>query len=787
LTVQALPPAITQQPSNLTVPVNGSATFSVTATGSIPLSYAWLRNGLPIAGATNSSYTTNTVQLSDSGSQFSCLVTNAFGTAMSSTGLLSVVTLPTDWFTELFAATITNLAFNTYTYTPNGTANFYSVCSAAAVSFPTDPTGGTVLVEGDDTSVPITITNGNTVAIYNTRTNVLFVGSNGYLTMDAGDTSYSPTYATHFSLPRVSAVYRDLNPTSIGTISWKQLADHVAVTYQGVPIYGSTTATNSFQIEMFFDGRIRITYLGLNTPTGLVGLSAGGGQPTNFVASDYTTYTSCAPQPPAIVTQPTNQIVPIGSNATFTVLAVGSIPLSYSWMLNGVPIPGATSSSFTINNVTLSASGSQFSCLITNAYGSTNTQVATLTVFGIPPAITQQPTNQNLPVGGTASFSVSASGSPPLAYSWLKNGSPIAGATNTTYTATNVQLADSGSQLSCLVTNAFGTTNSSIANLTATLTVDHFAWNTIASPQMAYIPFLAGITALNVSNVIATNFTGTVNLSASAGGGLKTNTILGNLAYTSTGSGNWTLGYSFTPNTNLTVTHVRSYAGTKVSIWTDAGSLLVAQNVSSIAGTWVETQLATPLTLNAGSTYRVAYYTGGTTYYWRTDGANSFTNGTIVQSYEVAGDAFPTSADTVRWWLVDLRYTVGASVALPITPVISGAFTGGVWTGNLTVLQAASNAVLSASDGLGHAGLSNPFQVVANRVPPEISSVALLSNGSIQLTLTGYVGNAFRVFGSTNLQDWQALAALTNLTGSLFFTDPAATNYSQRYYRSVMP
>src|ERR1035441_4785941 len=75
-----------------------------------------------------------------------------------------------------------------------------------------------------------------------------------------------------------------------GTISWKQLADRLAVTYQAVPVYGSTTQTNSFQIELFFSGTIRITYLNLNAVSGLVGLSAGAGLPINFVASDYTTY-----------------------------------------------------------------------------------------------------------------------------------------------------------------------------------------------------------------------------------------------------------------------------------------------------------------------------------------------------------------------------------------------------------------------------------------------------------------------------------------------------------------
>ena len=289
------PPVIVTQPTNQIVPVGGTATFSVTSTGSTPLSYFWQRNGTPITGANAATYSTNNVQLADSGSQFSCLVSNAYGTLLSSNAALTVVNLPSDYFTELFGATITNLAFTTYTFTPDGSVNFYGICKQSATAFPTDPTGGIALGLTDDSYLPITLVGGNTVAIYNTRTSVIYVGSNGYLTMNAGDISYSPTYANHFARPRLSAIYRDLNPGAGGTVTWKQLSDRVAITYQAVPVYGVATQTNSFQFELFFDGRIRLTYLSLRTPTGLVGLSAGTGQPVNFIASDFTAYGSCAP------------------------------------------------------------------------------------------------------------------------------------------------------------------------------------------------------------------------------------------------------------------------------------------------------------------------------------------------------------------------------------------------------------------------------------------------------------------------------------------------------------
>ena len=421
LTVLALPPAVTQQPLNLTVTEGRGAAFSVTATGSLPLSYYWLLNGTPILGATNASFTTNIVPLSASGSQFSCLVSNGYGTVLSSNAILTVVVAPPDWFTELFGTGTTNLAHKMFTFTPNGSANFYTVCSLPISAFPTDPTGGIPLSLRDDGYSPIALSGGKTVAIYTNQSSVIYVGSNGYLTMNAGDASLWPSYTSHFSLPRVSALYCDLNPNAGGTVSWKQLEDRAAVTYQAVPVFGSGTQTNSFQVELFFDGRIRITYLSLNAPIVLVGLSAGAGQPTNFVASDFTGYPSCGLQPPSISSQPTDQTVPPGSSATFTVGAWGSPPLSYSWLLNGTPIPGASNASFTTNNVPLSASGSQFSCLVSNGYGTVLSSNAMLTVVVLPmdwftelfDALPHQPGTTNPPsILAYKTFTFTPDGSP---------------------------------------------------------------------------------------------------------------------------------------------------------------------------------------------------------------------------------------------------------------------------------------------------------------------------------------------------------------------------------------
>jgi hypothetical protein len=87
-------PVITQQPANQTVAVDQTATFTVGASGTSPLSYQWRKNGSNISGATGSSYTTPPVSSSDDGSTYSCVVTNSYGSATSNSAILTVSSDP---------------------------------------------------------------------------------------------------------------------------------------------------------------------------------------------------------------------------------------------------------------------------------------------------------------------------------------------------------------------------------------------------------------------------------------------------------------------------------------------------------------------------------------------------------------------------------------------------------------------------------------------------------------------------------------------------------------------
>jgi len=86
----AVAPAITAQPTNQRVVIGAKATFTVTATGTAPLSYQWQKGATSIAGATASSYTTPATMLADDGSSFQVIVSNSAGSVTSNSAMLTV-------------------------------------------------------------------------------------------------------------------------------------------------------------------------------------------------------------------------------------------------------------------------------------------------------------------------------------------------------------------------------------------------------------------------------------------------------------------------------------------------------------------------------------------------------------------------------------------------------------------------------------------------------------------------------------------------------------------------
>ena len=167
--------------------------------------------------------------------------------------------------------------------------------------------------------------------------------------------------------------------------------------------------------------------------------------------------------PPLIVFQPASRSVVAGGNATFSVVAIGTTPLSYRWQFNHANIAGATGASFTVTNAQPAREG-VYSVLISNVAGTTNSTDATLTVL-VPPTFTSQPASRTVVAGTDVTFGLGVFGTPTPAIQWRFNNTPIPDATNATLLLTSVQSTNAGTY-DALVSNTAGTNRSSAATLT---------------------------------------------------------------------------------------------------------------------------------------------------------------------------------------------------------------------------------------------------------------------------------------------------------------------------------
>lgn len=198
---------------------------------------------------------------------------------------------------------------------------------------------------------------------------------------------------------------------------------------------------------------------------GLVALVACGGGGSNAPAPPST------PSTPSFVQQPQDLTRVAGQTATFTVAATANGTLSYQWQKNGADLAGATSASYTTPALTAVEAGA-YSCKVTNTLGGTRVTVASSSanlVVNTPPAIVTQPTsNPVISQGGSASFSVVATGNGTLSYQWQKNGVAIPATTNATavkatLTLTSLQGSDAGTYTCAVTATLNGTTTTTVS------------------------------------------------------------------------------------------------------------------------------------------------------------------------------------------------------------------------------------------------------------------------------------------------------------------------------------
>lgn len=189
--------------------------------------------------------------------------------------------------------------------------------------------------------------------------------------------------------------------------------------------------------------------------------ACGGGDPTSPQTSA-----------PFIQVQPTSVVVYEGFEAEFVVeaasggsLRAGGDSLRYQWKKNGIDIDGATASSWKISRSALADNGAAITVAVIGNGGTVISSQAMLTVIALKPVIVVGPAPQTAISGSTVTFSVAATGFPPLNYQWFKNGQAIPSANGSTYT-TPVTVGDNSATYYVTVSNTAGSELSVQAELT---------------------------------------------------------------------------------------------------------------------------------------------------------------------------------------------------------------------------------------------------------------------------------------------------------------------------------
>jgi hypothetical protein len=414
----AMAPTIVAQPTSQTTVLGGSATFFVTASGSAPLSYQWFLGGTAVVGATNASLALANVTPANLGT-YSVVVSNSAGTATSSNAALSL-SLPcaapaqglVHWWNgdnnvndvvggdngalRSGAGFASGEVGNAFAF--NGVDQYVEIPDAPSLNPPTNLTfEAWVYVSGNPSIDVATVMTKQDLSVVQYRLETHIV---------SGKLTFRPTL-----IVPAGWAFLDGN-TAVQLNTWY----HVAMTYDGSAL--------KLYVNGALDGSVTASGPIVQTATTLKFGGPGGGpwyfngrldEPSLYdralSASELQAIYSagaagkCASSvPPTIVTQPGSQSVTAGQSVSLTVLAAGSIPLSYQWQFNNAPISGATASSLVLNPALLSDAGS-YSVVVTNVSGSVTSSPAVLSV-SLPPA-TVQLAAATVAVDGNVSLPVS--------------------------------------------------------------------------------------------------------------------------------------------------------------------------------------------------------------------------------------------------------------------------------------------------------------------------------------------------------------------------------------------
>jgi hypothetical protein len=178
-----------------------------------------------------------------------------------------------------------------------------------------------------------------------------------------------------------------------------------------------------------------------------------------------------------VTSNPHNQTVTAGQNATFTVAATGSPTPTVQWQVSTdggntfTNIAGATSTTLTLSGTTASQNGTIYQAVLTNSVGSVTTTRATLTVR-YAPIVTVNPASQTVTAGQSVTFTAAATANPSPTVQWQVSTdggltfTNISGATSAALTLTGVTASQKGSEYRAVFTDSLGSAITTAALLT---------------------------------------------------------------------------------------------------------------------------------------------------------------------------------------------------------------------------------------------------------------------------------------------------------------------------------
>jgi len=481
ITVQNTAPTITQRPVSQSVIVSASVTFSVGALGG-NLSYQWSFGSTPIIGATNSSLTLNNLTVNQTGT-YNVLVSNNLGTTNLAATLAVSGPVLQHRYSFVSDASDSVGGANGTIVPPSASGSAVTIANGLVL-----PGGGGGGYSGYVTlpSGILTNTTSLTVEVWVTQNT-----ANGWATV----WDFANNTSQNFELcPNPQRGINNLdaaiepNSGEIDTVTSalfpSGVEQYVAFTFNAstltADIYtnallGATevypnssyipgtiggaagTAVNALGNDIFNDAQFQGTIYEFriwNGPVSPLYLAVSEAAGPSIVVTN-TTPSSFGISVPSTLTPGTTQAATVVANFP-QVSGVAANSFVTAW------------SSSNTNVLTVNASGvitavnTGSATISATVNGSTGTS-SSIIVPATAPQITQQPTAAvTLLTGGTLSASVSVIGSLPLTYTWYLNNSstPISGATSSTLTVPNVQLANAGSYTVAISNSSGGVVSS---------------------------------------------------------------------------------------------------------------------------------------------------------------------------------------------------------------------------------------------------------------------------------------------------------------------------------------